>query len=181
MKKLSSLISVLAIAGAATTASATDREGKLGLGFQESFSSNIGAGSSSAATLGSWSVKYGMSPQANLQAVVGFNMGKDNGPNTFAVGARFLYDLVENENSDFYTGLGVLYNKPNSAATIDAIRVSIPLGYEFSFAGLPEIGFNAEAGVAIDFAAEGGTKPISFSSVGGNVGGSLGLGVHYYF
>ena len=180
MKKLSSLISVLAIAGAATTASALDREGKLGLGFQETFSSSV-AVSSPAANMGSWSVKYGMSPQANLQAVVGFNLGKDIGPKTFVVGARFLYDLVENENSDFYTGLGVLYNKPNSSVSTDAIRVNIPLGYEFSFAGLPEIGFNAEAGIAIDFAVEGNTKPIAFSSIGGNVGGNLGLGVHYYF
>ena len=154
MKKLSSLVSVLAIAGAAVTASAADREGKLGLGFQETFSSGV-VGSPSTANLGSWSVKYGMSPQTNLQAVVGFNLGKNVSPKTFNVGARFLYDVVENENSDFYTGLGVLYNRANNSATSDAIRVNIPLGYEFSFAGLPEIGFNAEAGLAIDFQTEG--------------------------
>ena len=122
-----------------------------------------------------------MSPQTNLQAVVGFNLGKNVSPKTFNVGARFLYDVVENENSDFYTGLGVLYNRANNSATSDAIRVNIPLGYEFSFAGLPEIGFNAEAGLAIDFQTEGGSKAVAFSSIGGNVGGALGLGVHYYF
>ena len=146
MKKLSSLVSILAIAGASATASASDREGKLGLGFQESLSSTVIGSTASTATLGSWSVKYGMSPQTSLQAVVGFNMGKNISPKTFNVGGCFLYDVVENENSDFYTGLGVLYNRENSAATSDILRVNIPLGFEFSFAGLPEVGFNAEAG-----------------------------------
>ena len=180
MNKLSALVSVLAIAGAALTASAADREGKLGLGYQETFSSNV-VGSPATANMGSWSLKYGMSSAANLQAVVGFNMGKNISPKTFNVGARFLYDLVENENSDFYTGIGVLYNRANSAATSDAVRVNIPLGFEFSFAGLPEVGVSAEAGLSVDFQTEGGAKAIAISSVGGNVGGNLGLGIDYYF
>ena len=61
------------------------------------------------------------------------------------------------------------------------IQINIPLGFEFSFAGLPEVGVSAEAGLSVDFQTEGGAKAIAISSVGGNVGGNLGLGIHYYF
>ena len=180
MKKLLGLVSVVAVAGAISTANAMDRTGKFGLGAQETFS---GAGFGTA-TLGSWSVKYGVSSNVNAQFVLGFQFG-NNGANRMAeFGARVLYDLVEAENSDFYTGIGFGWNqdKVNGTADSRALRINVPLGYEFSFAGLPEIGFSAEAGIMYDITGfGGGSKTNSIQSVGGNTGGSLGLGVHYYF
>jgi hypothetical protein len=184
MKKLLTLVSVVAVAGAIGTASAMDRTGKFGLGAQESFSTSGGFGSSS---LGNWSLKYGISSNLNAQFVVGFDMISKGNDKSMTFGARILYDLVEKENSDFYTGLGIGYNfnKTANAAAVGAdnlrvLRISIPLGYEFSFAGLPEVGFSFEAGVVMDYYQDA-NDAFGFSSVGGNVGGNLGLGVHYYF
>lgn len=179
MKKLLTLVSAVAVAGLFTTASAVDRAGQFGLGFQESITDSILDGDKN--TLGSWSFKYGFSPSTTGQFIFGFDMGKEINKR-FSFGLGILADLVENENSDFYSGVRLIYENQDEADR--DIRVSIPLGFEFSFAGLPEIGFSAEAGLVIDFAidrATGVDKPIQFSSVGGNVGGNLGLGVHYYF
>jgi hypothetical protein len=173
MKKLLTVLSVVAVAGAINSASAMDRSGKLGLGFQENFS---GIGSP---LMGNWSVKYGMTSNINLQGVVGFTKVTKGGADSFFVGARLLYDLVEKENSDFYTGLGLGWNQDKGPADLRCLRVNLPLGYEWSFAGLPEIGFNAEVGVMLDYSKA--AKSYAFNSIGGNLGGALGLGVHYYF
>lgn len=176
MKKFFTLISVVAVAGAVSVASAADRSGKLALGFQESFTTGLN-GPTTTNSLGAWSVKYGVSEMATAQFTFGFDYANKGGNDRVSFGARILYDLVENENSDFYTGIGFLYDidKPN-----DTLRISIPLGFEWSFDGLPEVGFSAEAGLAYDYRVDT-PKTSSISSVGGNVGGALGLGVHYYF
>lgn len=174
MKKLLTLV---AIAGLFTTASATDRAGKLGLGFQESITD--GTLVTSPNSLGTWSLKYGFSPSVNAQLVAGFDFGNKTVNDRFNVGVRLLADLVENENSDFYSGIGVIFDNQDKGDR--ALRVNVPLGFEWSFAGLPEIGFSAEAGINLDFIVDGPVKPVKASSVGGLVGGNLGLGVHYYF
>lgn len=175
MKKLFALFLIVA----AGSTFAADRTGKLALGFQESFTSfGDGAGGTATSPFGAWSVKYGLSDKANLQATVGFAIG-DTTDESASFGLRFLYDLIDNENSDFYTGLGVLYVINENVTGPDApIRFNVPLGFEFSFAGLPEIGFSAEAGLMIDLF---NNEDLVINSVGGNVGGALGLGVHYYF
>jgi hypothetical protein len=176
MKKLLGLVSVVAVAGAINVASAMDRTGKIGLGFQESFTSS---GSFAGAPLGSWSVKYGVNSNVNAQFAVGFAFGNKGFNKMANFGARVLYDLVEMENSDFYTGLGIGWNQDKNVPGGRVLRFQIPLGYEFSFAGLPEIGFSAEAGAVYDYVKDGSQS--QFQTVGGNVGGNLGLGVHYYF
>lgn len=171
MKKLLTLVSVIAVAGAISTASASDRTGKIGLGAQASFA---GTGFSSS-RLGAWSVKYGVAHNINGQFVVGFDFG-NKGQNRMAeFGARLLYDVVEMENSDFYVGLGVGWNQDKAPADVRVLRMQIPLGFEFSFAGLPEIGFSTEVGLMYDYAKA--TKTNSISSVGAAAVG----GIHYYF
>lgn len=176
MKKFLSFLAVAVVAGSLGTASAMDRSGKIGLGAQESFGSNGSFGSSA---LGAWSVKYGVNSNVTAQFLVGFDMVSKGGDKSFDIGARLLYDLVEKENSDFYTGLGFGWTQDKAPVDNRDLRIQIPLGWEFSFAGLPEVGFSAEVGVMIDYVKA--SKAISFRSVGGNVGGNLGLGVHYYF
>lgn len=182
MKKFLTVLSVVAVAGAFTSASAMDRAGKFGLGFQENFMSSGLFGSSG---LGTWSLKYGISSNITGQFMLGFDMFTKGGDKSFDFGARLLYDLVEKENSDFYSGIGVGYTWNKTAAVFPAadntraVRVNIPLGFEWSFAGLPEVGFNAEAGIMLDY--HKGTKSWGFQTAGGLIGGNLGLGVHYYF
>lgn len=182
MKKFLTVFCAVAVAGAINSASAMDRAGKIGLGFQENFMSSGVFGSS---FLGTVSVKYGVTSNITGQFMFGFDMWTKGNDKSFDFGARLLYDLVEKENSDFYTGLGVGYtwNKVVAAfPAVDngrAVRVNLPLGFEWSFAGLPEVGFNAEVGVMLDY--NKATKAWGFQSAGGTIGGALGLGVHYYF
>ncbi len=178
MKKFLTLVCAVAVAGALGTASAMDRSGKFGLGYQETFSSGLNIAGANT-NMGAWSLKYGISPELTAQMVFGFDyFTKSMGNKVMNVGGRVLYNLTKGENSAFYTGLGVL-------ASIDKnnnlLRMNIPLGFEFSFAGLPEIGFSAEAGLMWDYMLSGANKGMQLSSVGGLLGGALGLGVHYYF
>jgi hypothetical protein len=178
MKKLLTVLSVVAVAGAINSASAMDRSGKLGLGYQENIMSNTTSGN----TCGTWSVKYGMTSQIALEGLIGFDMVTKGGQKDFAFGARVLYNLVQKENSDFYTGLGLVWNQDKVAVgggDARNLRAQIPLGFEWSFAGLPEIGMNAEVGLVLDY--NKAAKSWAFHSAGGALGAGLGLGVHYYF
>ncbi len=172
MKKLFTLISVVAVAGAVSTASAIDRTGNIGLGYQQAFmGENLGT------SLGSWSVKYGMASNMKVQFAFGFDkITKDAADDMFNVGLGLEYDLVENENSDFYTGLkiGLLWNKTSAAEYL--LRFEVPLGFEWSFAGLPELGFTADVGLLMDYATQN-TKFMRLSTIGGG----FNWGVHYYF
>jgi hypothetical protein len=134
-------------------------------------------------TLGTWSLKYGVTSQIAAEFLLGFDMrnkaASGLGSNDMAFGAGITYALVQKENSDFYTGLRLVWNQDKSPADNRCLRTQIPLGFEFSFAGLPEIGFNAEAGIVVDYMKA--AKQLQFHTAGGNIGGALGLGVHYYF
>lgn len=169
MKKILAAFAVLTFS---VVAHATDRTGAFALGYQTSFS---GAGT--------WSVKYGLSSNTTLQGTVGFNVVKGGSNETFNIGARLLYDLVEAENSDFYTGLGVAYNYFGTAAVggpDDNIAVSLPLGFEFSLANVPAVAFSAEMGVLFNYQTQG-AKTWNFGSVGGGTGAVFTAGAHYYF
>ncbi len=178
MKKFLTLVSVVAVAGAVSTASAIDRTGNFALGYQQSFSDTNGA--TFGVADGSWSLKYGFSSNLTGQFIFGFDKFTKNSGNTkmhFAGGV--LYDLVENENSDFYTGVRFGYEMDdNGAADLSSIRVQIPLGFEWSFSGLPEVAISAEAGMMWDYMID--AKAHHFGTAGG-LGGNLGLGLHYYF
>ena len=95
MKKFLTVLSVVAVAGAINSASAMDRAGQFGLGFQENVMSSGFMGSSG---LGTWSLKYGISSNITGQLMVGFDMITKSGDKSFDIGGRILYDLVENEN-----------------------------------------------------------------------------------
>ncbi|MCI5073292.1 hypothetical protein MRY82_10205 [bacterium] len=171
MKKLL----VLGLALLTTVAFAKDNANKFAIGYQTGLAEGITGGADTG--LGNWSVKYGVSSNVTVQAIVGFNALED-APEALNLGARVLYDVVEQENSDFYVGAGAVYSTGDNIVTggdATAIRISVPLGVEWSFAGLPEIGFSAEAGLAIDLDTEAETSQLT------TVGGGFGVGIHYYF
>ncbi|HMR25593.1 MAG TPA: hypothetical protein PKC21_09605 [Oligoflexia bacterium] len=162
---------VLGLALLTTVAFAKDNTGKIGIGYQGDIAGNNLINSSTK--YGDWSVKYGVSSNLTVQAIIGFNA--IDAADALNVGARVLYDVVEQENSDFYVGAGAIYSSAGS--DVSAVRISVPLGFEWSFAGLPEIGFSAEAGLAIDLNTSTGADQTDLSTVGGG----LGVGIHYYF
>jgi hypothetical protein len=156
-----------------------DRTGKFGIGFQEQF--GAGAASFPGTTLGEWSFKYGINDALTAQLLLGTNVTTKGGVKCYEFGGRVLYNLVKNENSAFYTGLGIAYEyiKGNP----DPLRFNLPLGFEFSFAGLPEVGISAEVGLIVDYVKNSAPakNQMSLYTVGGGTGGNLGLGIHYYF
>jgi hypothetical protein len=180
MKKFLTLVSVVAVAGAVSTASAIDRTGNFGIGYQQSFSDTNGA--TFGVADGSWSLKYGFASNLTGQFIFGFDKFTNNSGNSkmhFAGGV--LYDIVENENSDFYLGLRVGYeldDNPAPAGDLSSLRVNIPIGFEWSFSGLPEVAISAEAGMTWDYMIDASAH--HFGTAGG-LGGNLGLGLHYYF
>ncbi len=165
MKKLLAAFAVLTFA---VVAHATDRTGAVALGYQSSF-----------AGAGAWSVKYGMASNTTLQGTLGFNLVKGGEPiDTANVGGRFLYDLVEAENSDFYTGLGLDYGFVGAGQ--DSLAVQIPLGFEFSLANAPAVAFSAEMGATFRTSVSS-PKTWSFGTDGGGAGAVFNAGAHYYF
>jgi hypothetical protein len=150
-----------------------DHSKHFGLGYQETFGSGAGFGTS----LGEISLKYGITPVLTVQGLFGMDVTNRNGPKTYEVGGRLLANFLRHENSALYTGLGVEYF--NSTAVDNMLRFNLPVGFEFNFEKLPEIAFSAETGLVYDYTIDKGISTVS--TVGGNVGGSLGLGVHYWF
>lgn len=172
MKKLLTLVSAVAVAGLFSTASASDRSGKWAIGYQDQFNGSA---------TGDWSVKYGLKSNVTIQGILGFNTGKAANDN-LRIGARGLYDIIENENSQFYTGLGVLF------VTVDdnnrRMALNVPVGFEFNVASLPEIAFSVEGGLNVNFAVDNGqdfSDNVSINTASSQIGGNLVLGVHYYF
>lgn len=174
MKKLLAAFAVLAFS---FSAHATDRTGAYALGYQSSF-----------AGVGQWSVKYGLSANTTVQGVVGFNIVDGSSNESASFGARVLYDLAEAENSDFYTGLGIVYGYVGAASTAatpglageDYLSFNIPLGFEFSLANVPNVAFSGEMGATFNYATQG-SKTWNFGSNGGGVGAVFTAGAHYYF
>ncbi|MEZ4820813.1 MAG: hypothetical protein R3A45_13375 [Bdellovibrionota bacterium] len=81
------------------TFQASDHTGELAIGYQSSFNA---AGSGGLNPInGNWSVKYGLASNMNLQFLLGFGLTDASNSAAYSFGARFLYDLIENENSDF--------------------------------------------------------------------------------
>jgi hypothetical protein len=147
--------------------------GKFGLGYQETFGTGQGFGTS----LGEISAKVGLNKFLTVQALYGMDIQNKNKPKKYEVGGRLLVNLINKHNSVVYTGIGLGVIVPTDSSNI--YRFNLPLGVEFSFAGLRELGFSAETGLVYDYTSSSGA--VTLSTVGGNVGGALGMGVHYYF
>lgn len=175
MKKL---FAALAVCLFAVSANAVDRTGEFAIGYQ----SSIG-GNGTQVGEGSWSVKYGLSSNTNLQFLLGFGLG-DVADTSYSFGARFLYDLIENENSDFYAGLGLNYTggdgHTNAGGDPDGtLNVQIPLGFAFSLANVPAVEFSAEMGLTMNYPIGSGAWTLGTN--GGGTGTVFTAGAHYYF
>ncbi|MCB0272741.1 MAG: hypothetical protein KDD46_06985 [Bdellovibrionales bacterium] len=162
----------------AFSAQAVDRTGEFALGYQ----SSIGANGTQVGE-GNWSVKYGLASNTNLQFLLGFGLG-DVADTSYTFGARFLYDLIENENSDFYVGLGAAFTggdgHANAGGDLDGtLNVQVPLGFAFSLANAPAVEFSAEMGLTFNYPLDSGAWTLATN--GGGAGTVFTAGAHYYF
>jgi len=148
-----------------SVASAKDLRGKVGIGFNNNFSS-----------LTSVSAKIGL-PAARetvnfqIQALVGFAIASDT-DNRFFAGGRLLLPIIAEDNLNVYGGIGGGYVRFHDTA--EAARIQGVLGVEFFFFGLERLGLSAEFGVNLDVGP--GILDVATTS-----GTAASVGVHYYF
>ncbi len=146
-------------------AEARDLRGRLGLGFNNNFSS-----------LTSISVKYGIPTNKEtlnlqIQAMVGFAFLKDQDDRFFA-GGRVLIPILAEDNLNLYAGVGAGYVRFHDAK--QGVRASAVVGVEFFLFGLENLGLSAEFGLNLD----AGNQILDVQTTGGT---QASVGVHYYF
>lgn len=148
-----------------SSAEARDLRGRLGIGFNNNFSS-----------LTSISVKYGIptnkeTVNLQVQALVGFAFLKDQDDRFFA-GGRVLIPILAEDNLNLYAGVGGGYVRFHDAK--QAARIGAVLGVEFFLFGLENLGLSAEFGLNLDL----GNQVLDVQTTGGT---AAAVGVHYYF
>lgn len=164
-------------------AMAKDLTQRLGLGYNYQLGFNVLDDRFDNAFLSndSLSAKYWFTPQIGVEAMVGFVYAKNEDDKGVGAefGAKFLYNLIMEQQMNIYTGggLGLL---PISVDFNDKTDNNVGFmlqgffGTEFFLEGLPNLGFDVEVGLQyIDY-----DKYQQF----GTYGGGFGLfGIRYYF
>jgi hypothetical protein len=162
---LLSSLSLLLLLLLPSGAQARDLRGRLGIGFNNNFSS-----------LTSISVKYGIPTNKEtlnlqVQAVVGFAFLKDQDDRFFA-GGRVLVPILAEDNLNLYTAIGAGYVRFHDSK--QGLRASAVVGVEFFLFGLENLGLSAEFGLSLDV----GNQILDVQTTAGT---AAAVGVHYYF
>ena len=167
---------------AATAAQAKDLANRVGLGYSGEISTNFvndpGIGFSA---LNGASVKYWINKDMGIQVVLGMNTWreKDKGKYDVAGEAKYLYNLIQEENMNFFVdgafgAMGVGVDTGKDAHNYAGFTLGAGGGFEWFFSGLPNLGFSAELGLKY-------TNVDRFSGFGSYGGAFTAFGIHYYF
>lgn len=120
------------------------------------------------------SVKYVISPEIAVQGIFGLSMYSNAvDVNIFFFGGKFLYNIIQEDNMNFYAGGGFGIVSAGNGDSETGIVIIGCVGEEFFFSGLPNLGFAAEMGLMIASMAD--------ATLVSTYGGFLNLGIHYYF
>lgn len=128
------------------------------------------------------SVRYWMDRDMAIQGDLAFlSLAPINGSGqtAFGIGAKFLYNIIEENNMSLYAGGGMnIFNQPVDTPAGTRMKLGFNLGalsgVEFFFQGLPDLGFNLELDL--------GVKHLDgYGTTFGISADSLNAGVHYYF
>jgi len=144
---------------------AKDLKGNLGVGFNSQFSPN---------DVDAISAKYWINNELAVQGLLGFNYSDTRDEIDLGAKAYFKIKDEENLHVDAIGGLGFARVDPDEGDTENAIFMTIGVGIEYFFSGLPNLGFSTEVGLTImDYEDDTafGTAADSF----------IGAGIHYYF
>ncbi|UCD85977.1 MAG: hypothetical protein JSU92_07230 [Deltaproteobacteria bacterium] len=173
MKKFVEFIMVicLVLAFSVIPAEAKDLSKRVGLGYNSQIET-IGV---EYFQIDGPSIKYGISPDIGIQGILGFS-NYSNGVefSVLVLGGKFFYNIIKEENMNFYAGGGLGIISLSNAADETGIFVCGYVGEEFFFSGLPNLGFSAEMGLVIESMDDLG-------SYVGTYGGFLEIGINYYF
>jgi hypothetical protein len=166
MKTTTMICAVILILGVlAGPALAKDLKGNLGIGFNSQFSPQ---------DLDSLSAKYWINNELAVQGLLGFNYSDAYDETDIGGKVYFKVNDEENLHVDVFAGLGLSRVDPDKGSTETGKWISIGMGLEYFFSGLPNLGFSTEVGLTMtdyDDDTSFGTMADSF----------VGAGIHYYF
>ena len=153
----------------ASSALARDMHGRLGLGYNGQYASSLSPAGTSAISL-----KYGLTKDVALAAVIGIQTtATANSVTAFKFFKNIFYET--NLNFYFMAGAGLVTGQPAGAASGTAGAEFLGgFGTEFFFPGLESLGFSMEVGASFHNLYGGFIlKTIGFSF--------LNAGIHFYF
>jgi hypothetical protein len=154
----------LALAVAAPPAAAKDLQDRLGFGLDyQSFHDTTAI-----------SLRY--CPTNYVVADFQFGFNTDDSEKTTTFGVKLYRHLILEENMNFSAGIGgfiLSQRDPSSGNTDTGVEFDALLGGEFFLQGLPHLGFQFEAGLALQ-----SVQNVVLRTTGGGFGGA---GIHYYF
>jgi hypothetical protein len=159
---LSVLLVILSLAIPTTGWALKDLSDRLGFGFTyHHFQPSTGV-----------SMRYHPDRYFGATGVLALNAGR--GSHTLVAGAKINRNLVVEENALFYLGLGGFILSTKTGTTTETGAEADALGgVEFFLPGLPNLGIQLEAGLALRLM--GGFE---LQTIGG---GFASAGMHYYF
>jgi hypothetical protein len=122
----------------AATAQAKDLSHRLGIGYKNQSSANIP----------SLALQYYPGAELGLSAVLGIDTEKNN--SRFSAMAKLNRVIFQEDNLNFYMGVGAGLLSTEVATNIESgFELMGYGGAEFFFAGLENLGFSFEAGIAV--------------------------------
>ena len=150
--------------GLVNPAWARDLQGRLGVGYNSEFANSV-----VASPLPGFSIKYALSRDLALEAVVG---SKTSSPTNTVTAAKLFKNLFLETNLNFYAALGGALVGANSKTGAEFLGV---LGAEFFIPGVESLGFSFETGGSLHNLTN---NSFSFRTLGVSF---LDAGMHFYF
>jgi hypothetical protein len=154
MKKIvAGLVTASILLSLSPNSKAVNLEGKIGVGYSD------------CSPLPGWSLRYWLCEALAVNGIIGFHLETDK--NTFLLGGRIIYKVKDWNNLNLYLGGeigGSWLQDPDNNFSVGPF-----VGAEYFFAGLPNLGFEAEFGPYYESAHS------AYCTLSG------GLAVHYYW
>jgi hypothetical protein len=162
--RLIALLALTILSTAPVSAWARDLQGRLGMGFNSQF-----ANSFVASRVPAFSVKYAMTRDIALEAVVGTSTAT---PTNSVTGVKFFKNLFLETNLNFYFTFGGAIVAANNKSGSEFLG---GLGAEFFIPGLESLGLSFETGGSLHNLIGDG---YSFRTFGVSF---VDAGIHFYF
>jgi len=143
---------------------ARDMQGRLGLGYNSEFANAY----SSGYRLPGVSIKYGLTRDIALAAIVGI---ATTSPTNSVTAAKFFKNLFYETNLNFYFTLGAGVLSFNGQAGVEVLA---GVGAEFFIPGIESLGLSVETGATFD----NGSGSYALKTLGVSF---LDAGIHFYF
>lgn len=137
-------------------------------------SHRLGVGFSFANFAGLSALSFRYHPDPSLGLTGSFGAQINSGSHDLSIGLKFTHNAVREENALFFVGAGAsIFSQNSTTSTQNGGQGQLFLGTEIFFDGLPNVGFQWEAGLALRL-----MSTISLMTTGGAF---TNAAVHYYF